>query len=283
MLGQGTIYPDTIETAGTKHADKIKTHHNQIDRIKRLAEEGKVIEPLSQLYKDEVRLSGEKLGLPAEIVWRHPFPGPGLAVRALCAEKADYPADCDGLEKKLTEAVSDYGCKVKVLPIKSVGVQGDERTYKHPAVIFGKQISWEDANKLSTLLTNRFPEINRVLLGLDPADFKSLDIQKAYLTPERISVLQKADKIVMDFIKEAGIDKDIWQFPTVLIPVCVNGSPNESLVLRPVCSQEAMTANFYPMDFDRLGELVKKLSALEKIGAIFYDITNKPPGTIEWE
>ncbi|MEK7547316.1 MAG: glutamine-hydrolyzing GMP synthase [Patescibacteria group bacterium] len=283
MLGQGTIYPDTIETAGTKHADKIKTHHNQVDRVKQLTKEGKVIEPLSQLYKDEVRKVGEKLGLPTVAVWRHPFPGPGLAVRVLCAEKADYPQNSADLEKKLSEVVLNYGCKVKVLPIKSVGVQGDERTYKHPAVIFGKQISWEDANKLSTQLTNRFPEINRVLLGLMPASFDELDIQKAYLTSERISLLQKADKIVMDYIKEVGIDKDIWQFPTVLIPVCVNGSTAESLVLRPVCSQEAMTANFYQMDFDNLDELVKKLSALKEIGAIFYDITNKPPGTIEWE
>lgn len=341
MFGQGTIYPDTIETAGTKHADKIKTHHNQVERIKRLAQEGKVIEPLSQLYKDEVRKVGEKLGLPASVVWRHPFPGPGLAVRVLCAEKADYPQNCAELEKKLSEVAADFGCSVKILPIKSVGVQGDERTYKHPAVIFGKQISWDDANKLSTQLTNRFPEINRVLLWLAPADFPKLStrnvlapssinfsvLQNSYLTPERVLTLQKADKIVMDYIKEAGIDNDIWQFPTVLIPVCVNGSASESLVLRPVCSQEAMTANFYPMDFDRLGELVKRLSAgtvaktspssasdkqsggipasamdsaskinpankpstlkpdilSGEIGAIFYDITNKPPGTIEWE
>jgi len=283
ILGQGTIYPDTIETAGTKHADKIKTHHNQVDRIKQLTKEGKVIEPLSQLYKDEVRKVGEKLGLPAAAVWRHPFPGPGLAVRALCTEEADYPQNNAELEGRLSEVTLNYGCKIKVLPIKSVGVQGDERTYKHPAVIFGKQISWDDANKLSTQSTNRFPEINRVLLGLMPANFDKLDIQKAYLTPERISLLQKADKIVMDYIKEAGIDKDIWQFPTVLIPVCVNGVESESLVLRPVCSQEAMTANFYQMDFDKLGELVKRLSALKEIGAIFYDITNKPPGTIEWE
>ncbi|EKD93114.1 MAG: hypothetical protein ACD_28C00242G0005, partial [uncultured bacterium] len=81
LLGQGTIYPDTIESGGTKHASKIKTHHNRVPEIEALIQEGKVLEPLKELYKDEVREVGEKLGLPHDMVWRHPFPGPGLAVR----------------------------------------------------------------------------------------------------------------------------------------------------------------------------------------------------------
>ena len=87
----------------------------------------------------------------------------------------------------------------------------------------------------------------------------------------------------MDYIKEATIDKEIWQFPTVLIPLSVGSQNGESIVLRPVCSEEAMTANFYPMDENNLNELVKRLSSLKEISGIFYDITNKPPGTIEWE
>lgn len=89
LLGQGTIYPDTIETGGTKNADKIKTHHNRVESIQKLIEEGKVIEPLADLYKDEVREIGEMLGLPHEMVWRHPFPGPGLGVRILCSDKTE--------------------------------------------------------------------------------------------------------------------------------------------------------------------------------------------------
>ncbi|MFA6917388.1 MAG: glutamine-hydrolyzing GMP synthase [Candidatus Gracilibacteria bacterium] len=283
ILAQGTIYPDTIETGGTKHADKIKTHHNRVPQIQELIKQGKVIEPLSQLYKDEVRLVGEKLGLDKSLVWRHPFPGPGLAVRILCTKKEDYPAKVFELEMGIDAVLKNHGLKSKVLPIKSVGVQGDERTYRHPVVIFGKKLSWEILNKISTQLINQFPEINRVLLGLKPAKLSKVSVHNVYLNGRRTSLLQKADKIVMDFIKTEKILKEIWQFPTVLIPVCVGNTNCESLVLRPVCSEEAMTANFYRMAPVKLSKLVKKLFKLKGISGIFYDITNKPPGTIEWE
>ncbi len=283
ILAQGTIYPDTIETGGTKHADTIKTHHNRVEKMQKLIDEGKVIEPLAQLYKDEVRLVGERLGLVEEMVWRHPFPGPGLAVRCLCAQGDDYPDKVSELEDRINSIISGDGFKSKILPIKSVGVQGDERTYRHPVVLMGEPKSWDRLNTLSTQVTNQVHEVNRVLLGLRPGKMAGLDTQNSFLQKPRIALLQAADKLVMDYIVEAGIDREIWQFPTVLIPINVNGSGGESIVLRPVCSEEAMTANFYPMDFDKLNELVKRLAGLKGISGIFYDITNKPPGTIEWE
>ncbi len=91
--GQGTIYPDTIETGGTKRADTIKTHHNRVPVIEEMLAAGRVVEPLSELYKVEVRELGEKLGIPHELVWRHPFPGPGLGVRLLCGDGEDPPTD----------------------------------------------------------------------------------------------------------------------------------------------------------------------------------------------
>ena len=282
ILGQGTIYPDTIETGGTKHADTIKTHHNRVNRVQKMIEEGKVIEPIAQLYKDEVRLVGERLGLIEEMVWRHPFPGPGLAVRMLCAESEDYPDDNEKLEEEINSVVSSDGLKCKVLPIKSVGVQGDERTYRHPVLVYGNQVSWDRLNTLSTQLTNQFPDVNRVVYGLRPSEVGDVTTQKNWMTKERVLIIQKADKVVMDFILEAGINREIWQFPTVLIPVSMDGK-NESIVLRPVCSEEAMTANFYPMEQDKLNELTKRLAAIKGVSGIFYDITNKPPGTIEWE
>jgi GMP synthase (glutamine-hydrolysing) len=283
ILAQGTIYPDTIETGGTKHADTIKTHHNRVEKIQKLIEEGKVIEPISQLYKDEVRLVGEKLGLTRKMIDRHPFPGPGLAVRTLCAEREDYPENVEDLEKRINEFLADKGLKAKVLPIKSVGVQGDERTYRHPVLLYGELKLWNGLNTLSTRLTNQFREINRVLLCFHPEEVTDLSIQKKYLSKERIVTIQHVDKIVMDYLWETKIYDEIWQFPTVLIPVGVNSQNGESIVLRPVESQEAMTANFYDMESSKLEELVKRIKATPGITGVFYDITNKPPGTIEWE
>ncbi|MBK7048230.1 MAG: glutamine-hydrolyzing GMP synthase, partial [bacterium] len=122
LLGQGTIYPDTIETGGTKRADTIKTHHNRVPIIEEMIKAGKVVEPLADLYKVEVRELGEKLGIPHDMIWRHPFPGPGLGVRLLCSDGA--VADEATLAKiapAVAKAVADYGLQAMPLPIRSVG------------------------------------------------------------------------------------------------------------------------------------------------------------------
>jgi GMP synthase (glutamine-hydrolysing) len=282
LLGQGTIYPDTIESGGTKNAAKIKTHHNRVPQIEEMISQGLVIEPLAQLYKDEVRELGEKLGLPAKLVWRHPFPGPGLGVRCLCAKGISWPDDRIGLGERLNAQVKESGLSAHILPVHSVGVQGDFRTYRHPAAVEGK-CDFARLDGIATELINRNREINRVLWLRYPARIESLDVSRCWLTPERIALLQKADAVVRQFVTEHDLDRAIWQFPTVLVPVTVNGGAGESIVLRPVESEEAMTANFYRMDLKLLDELVKRLVKIEGVSAVFYDVTNKPPGTIEWE
>lgn len=285
LLAQGTIYPDTIETGGTKHADKIKTHHNRVEEIQKMIEEGKVIEPLKDLYKDEVRELGSLLGLSHDLVWRHPFPGPGLAVRCLCNDKEAvdlYPPNHEEEEAAINQLIKQHGLNAILLPIKSVGVQGDARTYRHPVLLFGQKMPLEKLDKISTQITNRFTTVNRVLYSYD-SEINSVELKKAYLTIDRISILQQADKIVHDIVREAGLNKDIWQFPVVLIPLAFNGSGDESIVLRPVCSTEAMTADFYKMNLDLLERMVKEINDLIGISAVLYDITNKPPATIEWE
>jgi len=287
IMGQGTIYPDTIETGGTKHADKIKTHHNRVDLVQQMIAEGKVIEPIAQLYKDEVRELGEKLGLPHDLVWRHPFPGPGLGVRALCAsdEEAKNRPDFSKTDAKISEYLQKTFGKeyadVRVLPIKSVGVQGDERTYRHPLAIFCDEKDWDKLEQISTAITNRFSEVNRVILAIKG---KSGDfiLNSADLNPKRVKVLQKADNAVSEIMLKAPSSYDIWQFPVVLAPVSTEAG-KESIVLRPIVSTEAMTASFARIDWKVIDKLVSDIAKEKQISHVFYDLTHKPPGTIEWE
>ncbi|MFA6023947.1 MAG: glutamine-hydrolyzing GMP synthase [Candidatus Gracilibacteria bacterium] len=284
LLGQGTIYPDTIESGGTKNSSKIKTHHNRVPEIEELIKQGRVIEPLKDLYKDEVREVGEKLGLPASLVWRHPFPGPGLAVRILCAEAEDWPEHPADLEAAIQNFLKEKNSALsaRILPIKSVGVQGDFRTYRHPLALSGPA-TWEELAQLAPALTNRFPGINRVLYTLAPQGITALHFTPGSLTQSRVETLQKADKLAMLWLKEIGRAREVWQMPTVLLPLSVNTPGKESLVLRPIVSEEAMTAHFAQLPMPELAELTATLLQDPKISAVFYDITNKPPATIEWE
>lgn len=273
LIAQGTIYPDTIETKGTKNADLIKTHHNRVPKMQLLINKGKVIEPLSHLYKDEVRLIGRMLGLPSNIINRHPFPGPGLGVRILCNDK-----DSENISL-IEKQVRSVNSNVIVLPIKSVGVQGDCRTYKHPAVI-SEWSDWDKLEKQSTELTNKVMGINRVLLVVMEKE-GSIKLLKRTITRERVALLKKTDNIVEEIIKKHNLYDSIWQMPVVLLPISLCGG--ESIILRPVDSQEAMTARFSRLPQDIVREIGTKLIELEGIDMILYDITNKPPGTIEWE
>lgn len=274
MLGQGTIYPDTIETGGTKHADTIKTHHNRVEAVQKLIEQGLVIEPLKELYKDEVRRLGEELGLPRPLVWRHPFPGPGLGVRILCAEEP-FDADFDAAGIPLPH---------KALPVRSVGVQGDGRTYRHAVALFSEESCriTQQQIKLATSVPNSIPAFNRVLLCTShttPIDFS---FTPAAITPERVVLLQEADMIVDEEMHRADLYDRIWQFPVVLLPF--GHKPGmQSIVLRPVDSQEAMTASAIVLPEEVLQRITDRIVALDGIDCVFIDLTNKPPATIEWE
>ncbi|EKD76719.1 MAG: hypothetical protein ACD_43C00011G0003 [uncultured bacterium] len=295
LLGQGTIYPDTIESGGTKHADKIKTHHNQIDLIKLMTAEGKVIEPLRSLYKDEVRVIGRRFKIAKSMLERQPFPGPGLSIRTLCAKGNEVVENGLEINRKLAATVQKYCATQRalklealVLPVRSVGVQGDERSYKHPAVIIGKA-SWQQLNELSVRITNEVFEINRVLWLVEAARSakqtiaSTAQIQERYLTKDRLDVLRVVDDIVLRTTKQAKVLPDIWQFPIVLVPFGLASGGGESIVLRPIQSQEAMTVNFYRMSLPLLTKIRKQVRAIPNIDYIFYDVTNKPPATIEWE
>jgi len=195
FLAQGTLYPDVIESGfgvgGKSHT--IKSHHNVGGLPKDM--NFKLIEPLRDLFKDEVRKVGVELGLPFDLVQRHPFPGPGLGVR-----------------------------------------------------IIGK------------------------------------------ITKERIKILQDADQIFIDILHEDGLYNDIWQAFAVLIPIKTVGVMGDQrtyenlLALRAVTSTDGMTADWFKMPDDTLAKISSKIvNSVKGVNRVVYDITSKPPGTIEWE
>ena len=191
-LVQGTLYPDVIES-GTEDAAKIKSHHNVGGLPDDIQFE--LIEPLRDLFKDEVRAVGEELGLPEEIVWRQPFPGPGLAVRII----------------------------------------GD-------------------------------------------------------ITKERLDILRAADAIVLDEIRRAGLYREIWQTFGVLPAIKTVGVQGDSrtyaypLIVRAVTSDDAMTADWARLPYDVLARISSRIiNEVEDINRVAYDISSKPPATIEWE
>lgn len=139
LLAQGTLYPDVIESASNDQskASKIKTHHNRVDRILELQAQGKVLEPLAEFFKDEVRALGASLGIPHDILHRHPFPGPGLAVRCpgeVCVDKLEIIRECDAIfigQLKDTDWYDRvWQAYAALIPVKTVGVKGDERSYE---------------------------------------------------------------------------------------------------------------------------------------------------------
>jgi GMP synthase (glutamine-hydrolysing) len=267
VLGQGTIYPDTIESGGTAKADLIKTHHNRVAGIQKLIAEKRIVEPLHLLYKDEVREVGEALGLPVELIHRHPFPGPGLAIRCLCEDSVQSPVlTPDGY----------------VVPLHSVGVQGDSRSYR-PVLVFEESPAAQGMEMRATEAINRIVGINRVAaLAGSHAPLSALTTQRAYLTEERLSRLRAADLAVREMCHESGFEKDVWQFPVILAPLGVPERP-DSVVLRPIFSVDGMTASAVVMPPALLERMTARLLALDGICAVLYDLTHKPPGTIEWE
>jgi GMP synthase (glutamine-hydrolysing) len=183
FLVQGTLYPDVVESGGGTGTANIKSHHN----VGGLPDDLQfaLVEPLRTLFKDEVRRVGEQLGLPAAMVWRQPFPGPGLGIRivgAVTAERLEILRRADAIARaELSAAGLDrdiWQCPVVLLAdVRSVGVQGDGRTYGHPVVL--RPVSSEDAmtadwtrvpyevlEQISTRITNEVREVNRVVLDI---------------------------------------------------------------------------------------------------------------------
>jgi GMP synthase (glutamine-hydrolysing) len=277
LLGQGTIYPDTIESGGTRESALIKTHHNRVPELLRRIEAGEIIEPLAQFYKDEVREIGRALGLPARLIDKQPFPGPGLAVRFLCTDTAAGWST----HPKLSEIASRFNLEARVLPVRGVGVQGDERTYAHTALLTG-DYDERRVSEAAPLITNSLRDVNRVAFWAKangPID--EFSVEPTQTTREGLEVLREADARVREILADYDTQKRIWQCPVVMLPLKRNGE--SAIVIRPVESHDGMTAQYAKLPWPVIQRIATAVLRVPGAGALLYDVTNKPPATIEWE
>jgi GMP synthase (glutamine-hydrolysing) len=277
LLGQGTIYPDTIESGGTRESALIKTHHNRVPELLRRIEAGEIVEPLVQFYKDEVREIGRALGLPVRLIEKQPFPGPGLAVRFLCTgEPASWSENA-----KLSEVASSFNLKARVLPVRGVGVQGDERTYAHTALLTGEYNELGIA-ELSPAITNSLRDVNRVVFWAGAkGSIDEFRVEPTTTSREGLDVLREADARVRDILGEYDTQKRIWQCPVVMLPLKRQGE--STIAIRPVESHDGMTAQYARLPWSVIERITAAVLAVPGVAALLYDVTNKPPATIEWE
>lgn len=298
VLAQGSLRPDLIESGShlaSSKADTIKTHHNDTEEVRKLREQGLVVEPLQALYKDQVRELGRRLGLPETIVKRHPFPGPGLAIRILCeagVALAGTEEEANVAQIEVDTFMSENGFSefsATVLPVRSVGVQGDGRSYK-PCVSLEGPADWFKLRELADALPNHVHGINRVCYNFRDEEHPLAELQATHttLTEDVIAQARKADGIATEVLMQSGGMESISQMPVVLIPISFDRPGNRSIVIRPFISPDFMTGIAatpgVSIDEHAVFEIARRIKdEVPGISRVLYDLSNKPPGTTEWE
>ncbi len=291
FIAQGTLRPDLIESGNpdvSEIATEIKKHHNDVDIVRKARKAGMIVETNWDWHKDEVRQVARMLGLDEAIAERQPFPGPGLGIRMIC---------CDGaleISKEKTEKLADLmkaypAYRAEIAPIKSVGVQGDHRSYEHLAVLNSEKgilCDWQDVMRVAKDIPNELNFINRVAyqIGGEVSD-KKMHSDGLHIGPEPADLLREIDAIVTSAIAT----KKLSQFFAVLLPISRHEGKKYSVAIRAVMTNDFMTAtSAVPgKDFllDGLQNAVTQIEANfgNQIDMILYDVTGKPPATIEWE
>jgi GMP synthase (glutamine-hydrolysing) len=168
-----------------------------------------------------------------------------------------------------------------IIPIRSVGVQGDSRSYRSVLLVPGTVLQ-PAMHQSATAAVNRSTECNRVVAWCGGVGAEALRVTRGSITHERLERLRKADGIVRLLSAESGFDEQVWQFPVILIPAGTPARP-DSIVLRPVHSVDGMTAESVVMPAELLERICAEALGVEGVASVFYDLTHKPPGTIEWE
>lgn len=298
FLAQGTLRPDLIESGNpdvSGYAHKIKTHHNDVGVIRALRDRGHVIETNWDWHKDEVRKVARMLGLDEEIASRQPFPGPGLGVRILCTEtEGALPATEENLRKadSLAQlaAASKTGVRALLAPIRSVGVQGDNRSYRNMAVLFpAARPETKDFDALYALakqIPNQLDYINRVTCCIaGDTDTDVLVCRPLHISHDSAELLRELDDITTRHLMNPAIA----QCFAVLLPISAKADGKLSVAMRAVCTTDFMTAQSarpgvdFPTDalYAAADEIMQRFG--DRISTVLYDITGKPPATVEWE
>lgn len=291
ILAQGTLYPDVIKNGITKNNHSIKIHQTKIAGIQNLLSKGLIIEPLKDLYKDEVRLIGKKLGLPEELVMRHPFPGAGLSVNVICSNDVLTSQEERELKKlnqkiqeiNLSEFFKNETSEIKTLPIKTIGLKGNFRTQKFCAILkvdSQKIPDWEILENASTYITNSVEDVNRVIYCI--YEKENCVLQEHFCTKQRLDQTREIDEIVINELKENNWYSKIYQHLTINLPYSTS-KDKCSIVLRPVISVDGTTAKFAKIPLEILEKIIEKISKLDFVDGLYFDITNKPPAKITWE
>jgi GMP synthase PP-ATPase subunit len=177
---------------------------------------------------------------------------------------------------------AEYGVQALLLPIRSVGVKADLRSYEHPLLLQG-DVPWERLLEAAGQMFKQVPGINRCVWNLGPALPRAARPLPATVTADRLDLLRQADALVMDGLKRHGIYDRVWQCPTVLVPLQLDGRGREFVIVRPIHSERAMTATPAALPQALLDELRRDVLGLPGVSGLAIDITTKPPGTIEWE
>jgi len=289
---QGSLRPDLIESASTalqtsKKADTIKTHHNDTALVRQLRDSGKVIEPLSDYHKYEVRELGEKLGLPSELIWRQPFPGPGLAIRILCAEQPYITPDFEKINQELRQFERSTH-NATLIPIRTVGVQGDGRTYSYLVGLSGPA-DWPALLSIAQAVPKTIHSVNRIAYFFgEKIEGPITEITPTKLEVKVIEQLRLADAVVNKTLIRFDLTKTISQVPVVLFPVPFGIKGNRSIGIRTIITRDFMTGipalpgTHIPVE--AVQEMVDRiLQEVPGISRVAYDLTSKPPGTTEWE